>query len=543
MNANMPEYFSAGLSRYMVCRAANVPNDVSFIVVEDDPGPYEELLQDVVNEGLCALAASVPFSGEAIRLLLGEDVTFGEAGEEQVNVRLPNGAHCVAILDVMNAGEGLSFPGYDESRPDLAGHQFFRQLRGFPGMAFFATRYGTAQLQAEGRGYGIVPLKKEPDDHGPLSEADVSELRKALDNALVQFDVSNINRIDHRGSVVAITFHGQVCTPPAKREVLAFMALVQSKPDGLTAQELADAVGYKPRPKTEPNLESNTDASEDSADQQPEVLLAKLLELIDLNEVNGVTLDDVYFVTTSATEANTSAEDQIRAIFGVCAQKSPGFSLDALIALLCDDDSGEKTALDHTDMEAMSVRSENADSDLLTPAERYLCKQNYIKMNFKQLPELQAEEARLQAQIYNEMADGYSGVAASADADMEQLAREKKKAVGATEDQKMKLVEIRADIKKLRAHRDDYFRRGVKSVPVKDDVGTIIGYRAPGQTATPDGAMRKLKGHMLKTLSEQCNPAPEPLIGHINAHWIRDRGTYRYTGKEDWTVVQHTDSQ
>jgi hypothetical protein len=529
------EFFSEP-AKYLVCRAATSGNDVSLVVVEDDPGPYMDFLQDVVEQGLCSLALTVPFSHEAIRLLLGEKVSLGE-DDTAVEVCLPNPTHCVAILDVRNTA-GQTFPGYDPSRPELAGYQFFKQLRGFPGKPFFATRYGTEHVQAQGSGYGVIPLEKEPDDHGPLMEADLLKLRAALDNAMVQVDVSEINRMVHRGSTIEITFHGQVCTPPAKREVLAFMALVQSGPDGLTAQKLADAVGYKPRAPKPVVQGEKEDIAEDIAEVTPEALLAKLLDAIAKGAVDGVSAGDVSSIP-AGEEGGASSEDQLRKALAVCVEKSPGFSYADCLALLSSGaNETPQESLDRTDKESMSFFSERPNAEILTPGERRRCRVNYLELNYRIIPELQAEEARLQAEIYSAMADGYSGVVASTDAHRGQEARERKKAVGVTDDQKARLQELKDRIKELGSLRDDYFRMGVKSVPQKNEDGETVGYRVAAPTPPVDDAMRKLKGHMLKTLRNQCSPSPKDLIAHVDACWIRDSGSYRYTGKEMWTVVQ-----
>lgn len=136
-------------------------NDCSCIVVEDDPGVYEKFLQDIVNEGVCGFAASVPFSDLSCELLVTGSADFGEH-----RIVLPARNKVCLIVDLHNEARGMNLEGYDfDSAGREAGLIFYEKVAQhlYPVPGFFATRFAREQLQLDDtvKTWGYVEVRKQ----------------------------------------------------------------------------------------------------------------------------------------------------------------------------------------------------------------------------------------------------------------------------------------------------------------------------------------------------------------------------------------------
>ncbi len=146
---------------YIAYAAGSPANDASCIIVEDDPGVYERFLQDLVNDGICGFAASVPFSDRSCELLITGQADFGEH-----EIVLPNRQRVCLIVDLHNEAPGMDLDGYEfASSGREAGLVFYEKVARhlYPVPGFFATRFARDQLQLDStvKTWGYVEVSKQ----------------------------------------------------------------------------------------------------------------------------------------------------------------------------------------------------------------------------------------------------------------------------------------------------------------------------------------------------------------------------------------------
>lgn len=535
-------------SDYLLCSDPDNQTDVTCVIVEDNPGPYLDFVQDIVQSGICSMAMTAPFTDITLQLLRGQPATFGN-GSDRTTVALANPAHCVLILDMRNGDSEStvqSFAGYDANRFELAGYQFFKQLRGFPGKVFFATRYGRDLLEEMGvtGAFGVVPLNLKSDYHGPMQESDKQKLLAALDLVLLPIDPSGVYRMTRRGDVIVMTSGGEIASiMPGKegpsKPAIAFMEVVKAGPVGLTGEELARRIDYKPRDRKPAHAgDSEVDNEDCGPDMTADDLLPKLIQLVRDGRIDGVKyIDLVEHLGTGAGSSDGDSEEIIREVFAFCQEMNADFTQEDFIDLLRSGPipSKHEDKLDVTDWETMSVFGENGSSEVITPHDKARCIRCYVDLHYKEIPRRQAEIADAEAALLKMRADGLRCVVKSAEADNRQEAIARKKALGEPGVEHRHVRELKEQVIRLGHIRDEYYRIGIKSVPVKSETNEVIGFRVAAPASKVADAMRQLKKRLISSLN-QCRPVPEALIEHISTHWVRDKCMHRYTGKFDWHV-------
>lgn len=243
---DIKEYFEEP-SKYALCTNADASTKLSWVVVEDDPGPYLELLAETVQSGRFGLAMTAPFSDKTLALLSGDRVAFGD---NRVEVQIPDLSRCVVVLDMRNDAK-QSFREFDQEEYEIAGYRFFQRMGGFPGRVFIATRYGRDLLDAKGyTGYfGVVLLKMKMGHKGAMPSEDREAVLTALGHALTQASPRDLNVFELGKDFAKIIFHGE--TFPAKNRVgiRILFELLKEGSKGVPDVELCRRVGYAPKPK------------------------------------------------------------------------------------------------------------------------------------------------------------------------------------------------------------------------------------------------------------------------------------------------------
>jgi hypothetical protein len=249
MTTNEPVEFYEARSKYTYYLREALRSSVSCVIVDDEPGPYPSLIAETVDSGQCKMALTAPFSDKTLSLLRGDAVTFGDV-DHTVPVKLPNLSHCVLILDMRNEARQL-FTGFDESRFEVAGIQFLKQLKGFPGRVFFATRYGREWIDKEGlRFYGVVPLQvKAGPGGGSLGQQDREAIKTTIGQALTHCPLAEVNSIELDGKFCRIVWGGEIILLKNSVETRILYQLLRAAPSGMPDTELCKLVGYKPRPR------------------------------------------------------------------------------------------------------------------------------------------------------------------------------------------------------------------------------------------------------------------------------------------------------
>ena len=535
--------FTEEPSDYLICFNPDSTSDITCVIVEDDPGPYLDFVQDVVQSGLCGTAMTAPFTDSTIQLLQGQEVTFG-ADSECARMRIPNPQHCVLVLDMRNETE-QTFKGYNPKDFAICGYQFFRQLRGFPGKVFFATRYGRRLLEEKGLtgAFGVVPLELKSDYHGPMPAPDKQKLLATLDLALVQCDVSSVYRITRRGDAIDITFQGEVSTlmpgkDGPKKSGLAFMAVVQSGPEGLTDEQIAEQIGYQSRP------DSSQDDSEDSSegDTSPadgigmtaEDLLPRLLGIVKEGHVPGVDYAELCHRLGLDADSRVSvkAEEVFREVFSLSQEVDTDFTLtDLSLALRGEATPKGEEVLDPDDLsEGYGVTHGLDAPQRITKQIKAYHLAEFVQLNFSAMPRLQAEQEDITAQLHAMRAAAFKRVAdAGSDGEVADASQEKDAMKARTSEYKQRLEELDQELKRLRVLRDKAYR--IMKSRFKD--GQYVALAEPSKI---QDYMSRLPRRFAKDLKRDNRPEPEALIEYAARCWLRQTGTHTYTGGEVWQV-------
>ena len=223
------------------------PVDISYVIVDDEPGPYIQYIYDIVESGRVYLAITAPFSDKTLRLLRGEEISFSQE-YGSVSLRIRNLTQCLLLLDMRN-DSSQSFEGYNRGKNEIAGYQFRRRLKRFPGKTSFVTRYGRGMLEKMGisGAYGIVPLSIKTPYRGPMGNQDVQKLYEVFHH--LEFELNSIsgNLIQDKGSTVLIIFNGQKFPIKNSKSVQAFKVLVTNKGKEMSNKDLCELIGYRPR--------------------------------------------------------------------------------------------------------------------------------------------------------------------------------------------------------------------------------------------------------------------------------------------------------
>lgn len=535
--------FTEEPSVYTICSNTQSSTGVSCIIVEDDPGPYLNFLSEIVSSLSYHIVMTAPFAASTLRLLKGEEVIFGQ-GRMAPKVRIPDLSRCVVILDMRNETP-QSFPGYEPKQFDMAGYQFFKQLRGFPGKVFFATRYGRAKFEEMGihGPFGVIPLAIKAGYHGALMDADKQKIMAALDNALILCDVSSVYRIVRRGDVIDITYGGEVASiMPGKegpsRPALAFMAVVQAGPKGLKDEELSMRLDYEPRGK-EPAMSSDSvsDTVECSPEMTADDLLARLIKIVKEGGVDGVGYADIAESCESGV-AGGGSESIIREVFSLCCEKNPNFTQADLLDLLKGGFRAPESTneLDFKDWAAMSVANITGSGDAISPNDKVRGIKNYVELHYKEIPCHQALIKEREAALLQREAELLRRVVRSTEDGKRQEAVLQKKALGDLGVERQKIRDLREHVVLLGRLRDAYFRIGLLSKPQRNDEGHITGYLVASEVTKVSDAMRQYPKRLVQNLRKQCKPVPDSLVKHIEQHWVRDKGVNCYTGDKVWKV-------
>ncbi len=247
MSDTSPVEFFEEPNKYTFYTREDADNVISCVVVEDEPGPYLDLVAEVVDSGQCKMALTAPFTDKTLALLSGQRVLFGD-DESPVPVALPDLTRCVVVMDMRN-DSSQKFAGYDPTKHATAGIQFVRQLPGFPGRLFFATRYGRELLDAAGisGAYGVVPLRIKAGYRGKMPREDREAIKTALGLALTHCAFQQLNCIEPRGDFFQIVYRGQITIAKNNVGARILYALLQAGREGKSDRDLCQAVGYKPQ--------------------------------------------------------------------------------------------------------------------------------------------------------------------------------------------------------------------------------------------------------------------------------------------------------
>jgi len=178
-------------------------NNCSCIIIEDEPGAYYPFIEQLVEDGICRLAATLPFSDQSLCLLNGDKVSFNE----DVTIQIPTLTRCVVILDMRNESKS-TFNG--ETDKTMAGAHFQRQLNSQI-VSFFATGYGSMRFKDSGLNgiYGFVDVsRKSGIEHADLSDKDKSILLAAVKLGLNDLCFRTQNSIIIRKKLVVFSFRG-----------------------------------------------------------------------------------------------------------------------------------------------------------------------------------------------------------------------------------------------------------------------------------------------------------------------------------------------
>lgn len=541
--------FSADPSDYLVCYRDDTGKDISCVIVEDTPGPYMDFIQDIVQDGTCRMAMTAPFSDQTLRLLQGHEVTFG-SGDSTAKVRIPNLAHCVVILDMRN-GDSQStvqnFQGYDPKDFELAGFHFYNQMCGFPGKPFIATRYGRAHLEEKGISgfFGIVSLEMKADFTGMMPEREKRDLKVALDLALVGCKTSQLCRMLSRGGSIEITLKGEICTPPASQGLLAFMEVIKAGPDGITDADLAKRIHYRPRSSgKDASCETENDKAE-SPSENPEMtaaeLLARLVRVLKKGQIEGLTYASVCRDLGGDVEKTNpdAAPEVLRAVFSLASQANKKFSYKKYSALLLDEpDTRFDNKMGTGEWSTSSVFGEKGPPEIISGEDKRKCKESYAVLHYIEIPRRQAVIEDLKAAHARANAAALRGVAETAEGKMNEEAQERKRNLsGAKSEQKTQLERLEAEVYELGKVRDEYFRLGFKSYPLKNEDGTqIVGFQVPSKMSSVADYMSRLPKRAVADIRQNCSPEPISLIEHIHASWIRENGVHTYKGGIVWLL-------
>lgn len=534
--------FTEAPSDYLICSNPGCAMDVSCVIVEDDPGPYLDLVQDIVAGGKCILAMTAPFTDNTIRLLQGQPVQFGLNNTAQV--QLPNLQHCVVILDMRN-GEKVSteqtFTGYNPKEFALCGFQFFKQLRGFPGKIFIATRYGRSLLDQQGISdvFGVVQLQSKMEFERTMPEEDKQKVLAALNMALLPFDVSHVYRIALRENNIDITFRGEMTLlGPGKGEPkksgLALMAVIQAGGEGISDEDLARRIGYQEKEDDEPieaqDAGDGIEACERDGSMVHE-LLVKLITRIKEGYIPGVTHEALCkrMGKDFASRTGADAVSVFHEVLAMCQDADPNFTVARLYDIFHGDSvpTGD-LVLDKGEInEGFGVISDPKGVDFSAGDEKRIHFGQFIKINFSVIPRLQAELDRLRAEYHLNRAEGNERVAAFADTNAISSASEEKqrnKRELAVKERRCR--EIEEELKQQRAFRDQSYRKmkGRSNRPL-----------APSNRL--QNYMAKLPKRILTDLKHDNKSPSDDLIKYLERTWIRrSGGVHCFTGKEPWII-------
>ncbi len=528
-------------SDYLICFNPDNHTDISCVIVEDDPGPYLDFIQDIVHSGTCRLAMTAPFADRTINFLRGQPVIWGE-GHERITLALDNPAHCVLILDMRNgisSSTVQSFAGYDVQRFDLAGYQFFKQLRGFPGKPFIATRYGRDLLEEQGitGAFGIVTLGLKSDYHGPMQESDKRKLLAALDLVMIQCDVSAIYSMSPCGDHMQITFAGEITSIGISKPALAFMEVVRAGNDGLTDDELAEHIEYTSRERRPQPPCAESEIGHAVSGTKVEDLLQKLIHLVRNGQIKGVEYANfLERLGDDPERLEINEEEILRKAFLLCQEKDADLTTEGFIRLLCNAPASSEQAERPTDWESMSAFGQNGPPEIISADDKWQYIKNYRELHYKEIPRLQIKIKYAQMERLKMEAEGLTAVAESAEASNLPEAHARKKTVGRLDAEHQKQIkELVNQVIQIGRLRDEYYRIGFKSTPVKNTEGKTTGFCVAVPTTKVGDAMRHHKPRLIKSL-KRCTSVPHSLIDHIERHWGHENGVHRYTGGLDWQI-------
>ncbi len=226
------QYFMDAERRYFVFEDETNKNNCCCIVVEDEPGAYRKLLKDLVESGVCRMAAAVPFSDVSIDLLNGKEVKF-----ENISIEIPILSRCVVVLDMRNESSS-SFDG--EQDKALAGYYFKKRISG-SARSFFATRYGSARFRADGLNgmYGFIDLEfKGGMSNVALTGQDLQRVQSAVRIGLEDACYMTGNSILCYNDTVIFNFQGWVVPFPAKKPTKLLVEIIKSGSKGIHNNEL-----------------------------------------------------------------------------------------------------------------------------------------------------------------------------------------------------------------------------------------------------------------------------------------------------------------
>jgi len=570
--------------------------DISCVIVEDTPGIYFEFVQQLVDKGICRTAMTVPFSDKTIELLQGHEVVFGNK-TDATKIRIPNPAHCVLILDMRNgdtASTVQSFTGYDPLKFELAGYQFYKQLRGFPGKIFIATRYGREQLKAEGIDgvFGVISLDVKGDYKG-MPESVKADLLAAIDLVLIQLQPMDINRMVFKGkSTVEITYHGEVFSMPARKSILAFMEVVKAGDEGLSDEVLAKKIDYAPREKKKepdpsasgedkdlpendsqaPEAVPEEDFSSEEYTDPAKAMLTKILQALEKNRVDGVTFKEVIAraklqkldvsklsateiakviqrIYSAVCEINPYWKENVRRFqdfLGRHVQQSrvegkKKFGRAGEVEDFATEVKQEgDTRFDFTGAKGKYNRKLKPDSDdvLISATERDNAKIAYFYKAYIEISVLKIAINKIELSFKQDEISFLE--------EKERLARnselkkagalsrcfnEKKKKVEA------KLKTLEGELSKVCKEKDNDFRM-YKAKPRFDNSGNFVGYKPLQPTSNVADYMQKLQERIVTDIQKHCKKSSShAFIEHLERHeaWKREKdGHHHYIGNEKW---------
>jgi len=179
-------------------------NNCSCIIIEDDPGAYRLFAEQLVEGGICRLAAILPFSDQSLQLLSGHEVVF----DEEISVQVPTLTRCVAVLDMKNESPS-TFEGEEDK--SMAGEHFQRRLSKRV-VTFFATSYGSARFKDSGLNgiYGFVDITRKSGmgESADLSDKDKQILLSAVKRGFNDLCFRTQNSVVARKKLVIFSFRG-----------------------------------------------------------------------------------------------------------------------------------------------------------------------------------------------------------------------------------------------------------------------------------------------------------------------------------------------
>jgi len=342
-----------------------------------------------------------------------------------------------------------------------------------------------------------------------------------------------------------ITFAGEIATVRPGRSgpskpALAFMEVVKAGNQGLTDEELAGRIEYKSREKG-PRTPDSSESSDGHRvpETGAEDLLNRLIRLVRDGQIQGVRYGDLTeHLGRDLATVDTDAEEVIQEAFLLCIEKNSDFTQDDFIRLLSDvpGSSGQRERLDVTDWDTMSVFGTHGPPEVITSRDKALCIKCYVELHYKEIPRRQAEIADAKADFLRMRADGLRGVVESAEANNRQEAIARKKALGELDVERHRIRELENQVIRLGQIRDEYYRIGLKSTPVKSTANQVIGFRVAAPASKVADAVRQYKKRLIDSLTRGRSAVPQSLIDHIQQHWIHERGVHRYTGAVNWQI-------